>query len=110
MPRDGGSERTQPERPHADALRGAGGVARLVLTLAEAGAEPNAPDGKGGWTPLHLAAWFNTKPSVVAALLAVGADPAARDDTGKTPWDYARENAALEGTPPYWRLQEEGAE
>ena len=82
----------------------------LVLTLAEAGAEPNAPDGKAGWTPLHLAAWFNTKPSVVAALLAVGADPAARDQTGKTPWDYARENAALEDTPPYWRLQEEASE
>ena len=82
----------------------------LVGALAEAGAELNAPDGKGGWTPLHLAAWFSTTPSVVAALLAVGADPAARDQTGKTPWDYARENAALEGTPPYWRLQEEGEE
>ena len=87
-----------------------GALPALVLTLAEAGAEPNAPDGKGGWTPLHLAAWFSTTPSVVAALLAVGADPAARDKAGKTPWDYARENAALEDTPPYWRLQEEGAE
>ena len=87
-----------------------GALPALVLTLAEAGAEPNAPDGKGGWTPLHLAAWFGTKPSVVAALLAVGADPAARDNTGKTPWDYARENAALEDTPPYWRLQEEASE
>ena len=87
-----------------------GALPALVLTLAEAGAEPNTLDGKGGWTPLHLAAWFNTKPSVVAALLAVGADAAARDDTGKTPWDYARENAALEDTPPYWRLQEEASE
>ena len=87
-----------------------GALPALVLTLAEAGAGLNAPDGKGGWTPLHLAAWFGTKPSVVAALLAVGADPAARDNTGKTPWDYARENAALEDTPPYWRLQEEASE
>ena len=87
-----------------------GALPALVGALAEAGAELNAPDGKGGWTPLHLAAWFSTTPSVVAALLAVGADPAARDDTGKTPWDYARENAALEGTPPYWRLQEEASE
>ena len=60
----------------------------------------NTPDEKGGWTPLHLAAWFSTTPSVVAALLAAGADPAATDNAGKTPWDYARSNAALEGTPP----------
>ena len=79
----------------------------LVTVLAEAGAELNAPDGKGGWTPLHLAAWFSKTPSVVAALLAAGADPAAADKAGKTPWDYARSNAALEGTPPYWRLEEE---
>ena len=82
----------------------------LVATLAQAGAQLNAPDDKGGWTPLHLAAWFSTTPSVVAALLSAGADPAAKDKAGKTPWDYARENAALEGTPPYWRLNEEGAE
>ena len=82
----------------------------LVTALAQAGAELNAPDAKGGWTPLHLAAWFSTTPSVVAALLAAGADPAVRDKAGKTPWDYARENAALEGTPPYWRLNEEGTE
>ena len=82
----------------------------LVTALAQAGAELNAPDAKGGWTPLHLAAWFSTTPAVVAALLAAGADPAARDKAGKTPWDYARENAALEGTPPYWRLNEEGTE
>ena len=82
----------------------------LVAALAQAGAELNAPDAKGGWTPLHLAAWFSTTPSVVAALLSAGADPAARDKAGKTPWDYAQENAALEGTPPYWRLNEEGTE
>ena len=79
----------------------------LVTALAQAGAELNAPDEKGGWTPLHLAAWFSTTPSVVAALLAAGADPAATDKAGKTPWDYARSNAALEGTAPYWRLGEE---
>ena len=78
-----------------------------VTALAQAGAELNTPDEKGGWTPLHLAAWFSTTPSVVAALLAAGADPAATDKAGKTPWEYARSNAALEGTPPYWRLDEE---
>ncbi len=82
----------------------------LVTILAEAGADLDPADGRGGWTPLHLAAWFSTTPSVVAALLAAGADPAAKDDAGRTPWDYARENAALEGTPPYWRLNEEAGE
>ena len=75
--------------------------------LAKAGAEVNARDARGGWTPLHLAAWFSKTPAVVAALLAVGADPAARDKADKTPWDYAKANAALEGTAPYWRLNEE---
>ena len=82
----------------------------LVSVLARAGADLDAADDRGGWTPLHLAAWFSTTPSVVAALLAAGADTAARDDAGRTPWDYARDNAALEGTPPYWRLNEERAE
>ena len=79
----------------------------MVTALAEAGANVNAPDEKGEWTPLHLAAWFSKTPSVVAALLVAGANPAATDKAGKTPWDYARSNAALEGTPPYWRLNEE---
>ena len=81
----------------------------MVTALAQFGADLNAPDEKGGWTPLHLAAWFSTTPSVVAALLAAGADPAATDQAGNTPWDYAKSNAALEGTPPYWRLNEERA-
>ena len=82
----------------------------LVTILAKAGARLNVPDERGGWTPLHLAAWFSTSPSVVAALLAAGADPAAVDKKGNTPWDYAQSNASLEGTPPYWRLSEEQAE
>ena len=79
----------------------------VVTALAKAGAKVNARDERGGWTPLHLAAWFSKTPSVVAALLAVGADPATRDKADKTPWDYAKQNAALEGTAPYWRLNEE---
>lgn len=79
----------------------------LVATLVKAGADPNARDAHGGWTPLHLAAWFGKSPAVVAALLAAGADPAARDKAGKTPWDYAEQNAALKDTAPYRRLNEE---
>ena len=66
----------------------------------------DARDEKGR-TPLHLAARFSEKPGVVAALLAAGADPAARDEVGKTPWDYAERNAALKDTDSYWRLNEE---
>lgn len=84
-----------------------GEAPELVAALVKAGAKPNAPDKRGGWTPLHLAAWFSKKPAVAAALLAAGADPAARDKKGKTPWDYAEQNAALKDTAPYWRLNEE---
>ena len=79
----------------------------FVAALAKAGADPNAGDSSGGWTPLHLAAWFGKTPAVVAALLAAGADPAVRDKAGKTPWDYAEQNPVLKDTPPYWRLNEE---
>ena len=79
----------------------------MVTALAKAGANPNTPDERGGWTPLHLAAWFCETPAVVAALLTAGADPAVTDGEGKTPWDYAQSNIALKDTPVYWRLDEE---
>ena len=79
----------------------------MVTALAKAGANLNTPDERGGWTPLHLAAWFCETPSVVAALLSAGADPAVKDRAGKTPWDYAQSNVALKDTPVYWRLDEE---
>ena len=79
----------------------------FVSDLVKAGAKVNARDERGGWTPLHLAAWFGKTPAVVAALLSAGADPAAKDKKGKTPWDYAEQNAALKDTAPYWRLKKE---
>ena len=84
-----------------------GEKAALVTALAGAGADVNARDERGGWTPLHLAAWFSKTPSVVEALLAVGADPTAKDKVGKTPWDYATQNATLKDTAPYRRLSDE---
>ncbi|MDE2874095.1 MAG: ankyrin repeat domain-containing protein [Gemmatimonadota bacterium] len=45
-------------------------------------------------TPLHLAAKAN--PAAFMMLLDAGADPAALDDYGRTPMDYARENKALQ--------------
>ncbi len=84
-----------------------GDAPALVAALVKAGADPNARDTSGGWTPLHLAAWFGKTPAVAAALLAAGADPAAKDRAGKTPWDYAKQNPSLKDTAPYWRLNEE---
>lgn len=33
-----------------------------------------------------------------------GADPKARDEKERTPWDYAQKNKALKGTDAYRRL------
>lgn len=38
--------------------------------------------------------------------LEAGGDVHARDGSNKTPFDYAKENAALKGTDVYWRLNE----
>ena len=78
----------------------------LVSALVKAGAEVDARDKRGGWTPLHLAAWFGKTPAVVAALLSAGADPGVKDDKGKTPRDYAEQNAALKNTDVSSRLKE----
>ena len=45
-------------------------------------------------------------PAVIAALLEADADPSARDGDGKSPFDYAKENAALKGNEVYWRLND----
>ena len=81
----------------------------VVIALANAGANMNTPDKKGGWTPLHIAAWFSTTPSVVAALIAAGADTSAIDNSGKTPWDYAQSNAVLKETPPLLAIKRGGS-
>ena len=59
-----------------------------------------------GLTPLHLAALLTDNPAIIAALIDAGADAAARDANGKTPWDYAREREGLQGTDAYRRLNE----
>ena len=60
----------------------------------------------GGDTPLRYAAMFNSTPSVIKALIEGGADPGARNDDGKVPFDYAKENEALKGMDAYWLLNE----
>ena len=72
----------------------------FVTALAKAGAQVNARDERGGWTPLHLAAWFGQSKTVVEALLEAGADPEVTDDAGKTPWDYLTENPVLKEFDP----------
>ena len=82
---------------------GSGSNPAVVALLIEGGADVNARAevwDKCCWTtsrdrtPLHLAAMSN--PTVFLVLLDAGADPAALDDYGKTPMDYARENKALQ--------------
>ena len=76
----------------------------VVGALLDAGADPGA--GPDGFTPLHAAAAKSTNPAVVETLLDAGADPSARTRGGKTPFDYAADNAALKGTAVYWRLSD----
>ena len=60
----------------------------VVAFLGSRGADVNAVDN-GQWAPLHIAAGQG-KASVCTALLALGADPAAKDKFGQTALDWAR--------------------
>ena len=69
---------TRAKEPSAD----------LLETLLEAGADVQAPTGKGN-TPLHIAA-FRGHVNAVRLLLRHGADRAARNPGGETAADLAR--------------------
>ena len=73
----------------------AGGRVEAALTLIDAGAGVNAPDG-GGHTPLHIAAEGGYLP-IVESLLQHGADPHAVDAEDRTPLARAaaRNHAAV---------------
>ncbi len=105
----------------------------VIEALLAADADVNARDERGR-TPLHemlssaqlfdemlrdedwkpaeeatrrrFAAFINRTPSAIEALLDAGADPALRDEDGKVPFDYAKDNEALKGTEAYWRLND----
>jgi ankyrin repeat protein len=65
------------------------GSPEMVQALIQAGANVNAPDGRG-FVPLTWAvAAENQKPEIVRALIAAGADVNARAKTGETPLDWA---------------------
>jgi len=60
----------------------------IVRDLLASGADVHAREG--GFTPLHGAS-AEGNVEMVQLLLAHGADPNARSDTGKTPADLARD-------------------
>ncbi|MEG9861625.1 MAG: ankyrin repeat domain-containing protein [Parvularculales bacterium] len=55
-------------------------------------------------TPLHFVARYSNAPAVADLLLDHGANGEARDKSGNTPFNYARENESLIGTNAYRRL------
>ena len=57
----------------------------------EKGAELEARS-KSGLTPLMHAAFFSKRPEMITLLLAKGADPLAKDESGKKAIDYAEKN------------------
>ena len=66
----------------------------VVAFLGSRGADVNAVTDSQR-TPLHLAA-YNGKASVCTALLALGADPAVKDNWGATALDLARQQNETE--------------
>ena len=81
----------------------------MIRKLVAAGANLEARDRDGN-TPLHAAAlWSDGERHAaesIAALLDLGANPVARNAQGRTPWDVAQNNEALNGTDAYWQLND----
>ena len=73
--------------------------------LLAAGAEVMVMDGYRA-TPLHSASREYGTSANIQVLLDAGADAKAKDEEGKTPWDYAQENDELKGTKDYWALND----
>ena len=78
--------------------------ADVIRALLEAGADPNAWDEDGD-TALHDAARYGKAGEKLEALLEGGANPTLRNNAGKLPWDYARQNEALRGSSVLERLR-----
>ena len=77
-----------------------------MFALALAGALALAAPAYADATADLFAAAKGGTASEVRAALSAGADPGARDEWGKTPFDYAEDNEALRGTEAYWRLND----
>ena len=80
-------------------------TSEAVTALLQAGANLEARDEYNG-TPLHRASELSKNPAVIKVMLDAGADTAARNAAGKTPWDLVQVNDALKGSDAYWRLND----
>ena len=77
--------------------RNGGGRRQAILTggreavrmLLDKGADAGAATPRGV-TPLHLAAWDDTR-DLAELLVSAGADPAAKDSRDRTAADYAKQ-------------------
>ena len=76
----------------------------LIVALA-AGGNVGARN-RWGQTLLYWAVWFTENPALIETLLAVGADPLARNSEGRTPWDLMQDNDALKASDAYRRMHE----
>ena len=65
----------------------------LVEALLDTGADVSAK-GSDGWTPLHLAVWWNNAPEAATALIAGGANVNAKNSNGDTPLQIARSRSS----------------
>jgi len=93
------------------------GTPDSIAALLSAGAHINARD-QLGLTALHNAAVqggssvpamniiFPAKPANIIALLEAGASGSIKNNEGRTPFDVARDNDSLKGTPAYWALND----
>ena len=70
-------------------------------TIVQAG---NRDDN--GMTALMWAAADNQNPDVINRLLKAGADAKAKDNQGKSAFDYAQDNAGLNGTYAERKLED----
>jgi len=71
----------------------------VITMLLRAGADVKAVDEEG-MTPLMQAIFYNENPEVITVLLKAGADAGVKDRSGKSAFEYARDNAKLKTQMP----------
>ena len=106
---------------HSAASRSVNAVAFTLLLKASRAKKSGSPlyiDNAEVVTALHAAAQAGNDDTAVTtllgeksaeaieALLKAGANPNARTDDGKLPFDYIKDNAQLKGTEFYWKLNQ----
>ena len=69
-------------------------VYEVVCVLLDGGADPNKPD-KDGSRPLHHCLLGYGSPRIAERLVQSGANPNARDNSGRSALDYAAAKPAL---------------